>query len=432
MALQLDPLVDIPGTLIKQQDADAQTTQAGVLQASQNLKQMEYNRQVGKEDQLQQMMPQLLQKYRSGDQSAFMQIAQLNPKMAETLLQMDDTNSQVSLRSIEVKKAQQEIVQQAKAQKLASYTKELAVLSGLQSNLSGIESPAEKTKVLSKYRDQAKAMGIDVPPLLKGDWTPEMDKDIQNLSTLGNAMVKSLQTPEPYTLGPGEKRFDANNRLVADNPKNEPIKVAQNETLVDPNTMKPLYSNGSTPQQDNDTAKQDAANALNAVDKAINFMGGGDASGNPNPILGNNPSLEQRVNAAGEKGKGSGGLGWAQLTSWIQSSDAGTLKSIIDTVNSETAIDTLKQMKAQSKTGSSGMGALSEKELDLLLSKVTSLKVGMDPKVLANNLLEIRQHWQHIQNQLDISQSDEVKNARPDDAKPKKVLTFDPATGELK
>jgi hypothetical protein len=67
-------------------------------------------------------------------------------------------------------------------------------------------------------------------------------------------------------------------------------------------------------------------------------------------------------------------------------------------LNSEKAIGTLEELKSQSRTGATGFGALSEKELTLLLNKTRAL----DPtdKMFKENLQVVMDGWSKIRKQV--------------------------------
>jgi hypothetical protein len=83
------------------------------------------------------------------------------------------------------------------------------------------------------------------------------------------------------------------------------------------------------------------------------------------------------------------------LAANIPWTDQRSLKNLVSSLNSDKAIGTLQDLKAQSKTGATGFGALNTKELQLVLDKTRSL----DPsdKMFKENLLTVMEGWQKIQ-----------------------------------
>jgi hypothetical protein len=84
--------------------------------------------------------------------------------------------------------------------------------------------------------------------------------------------------------------------------------------------------------------------------------------------------------------------------SMIPWSDAKALKNLVSSLNSEKALQTLESLKSQSRTGATGFGALSEKELQIILDKTRSL----DPtdKMFKENLTVIVEGWKKLKTQM--------------------------------
>ena len=100
------------------------------------------------------------------------------------------------------------------------------------------------------------------------------------------------------------------------------------------------------------------------------------------------------------------------MSSFIPFTDAKSLKNLVSSLNSAKAIQTLEQLKTQSRTGATGFGALSEKELQLLLDKTRSL----DPadKMFKENLTVVMQGWKKIKEGVRKSREDlQGKKADP-------------------
>jgi len=92
-----------------------------------------------------------------------------------------------------------------------------------------------------------------------------------------------------------------------------------------------------------------------------------------------------------------GGLNQA-VSSVIPWTDAKALNNLVSSLNSEKAIGTLEELKSQSRTGATGFGALSEKELALLLNKTRAL----DPtdKLFKENLGVVMDGWSKVRKQV--------------------------------
>lgn len=92
-----------------------------------------------------------------------------------------------------------------------------------------------------------------------------------------------------------------------------------------------------------------------------------------------------------------GGINQA-VSSAIPWTDSKALSNLVSSLNSEKAIGTLEELKSQSRTGATGFGALSEKELALILNKTRAL----DPtdKMFKENLGVVMDGWSKIRKQV--------------------------------
>ena len=76
-------------------------------------------------------------------------------------------------------------------------------------------------------------------------------------------------------------------------------------------------------------------------------------------------------------------------------SPAGKIRSLVNQLGSPIAIDALTRLKESSKTGASGFGALSEKELTLLIDQLGRLDPDTtSPDIFRTNVLRIRDLYQ--------------------------------------
>ena len=82
------------------------------------------------------------------------------------------------------------------------------------------------------------------------------------------------------------------------------------------------------------------------------------------------------------------------LFSWIPASEEKSVANAVKTIEASVAFDKLEDMRKSSKLGASGLGALSEKELDLLKADIASL----DPtsRDFKRNLMKVRKRYQRI------------------------------------
>lgn len=113
-------------------------------------------------------------------------------------------------------------------------------------------------------------------------------------------------------------------------------------------------------------------------------------------------SLDTALNAADKAlklapGSFAGATSQALLSS-IPWTDAKSLNNLVSTLQSEKVMGTLEQLKSQSRTGATGFGSLTEKELTLLMNRITSL----DPtdKMFKENLTTVMEEWKKVQQKV--------------------------------
>jgi|GEM_PF-5796577 len=87
-----------------------------------------------------------------------------------------------------------------------------------------------------------------------------------------------------------------------------------------------------------------------------------------------------------------GGTGWSSLLSGIPTTSAKRLQSELSPVFGNLAFDRLQQMRDESPTGGA-VGQVSERELDLLASTVTSLDTAVDLPTFLDRLDTIERHF---------------------------------------
>lgn len=85
--------------------------------------------------------------------------------------------------------------------------------------------------------------------------------------------------------------------------------------------------------------------------------------------------------------------GPGSLTKILPGSFAKNLESVLTTVESIVGLEKIGEMKAQSRTGATGFGQLSIRELDLLVAAKGSLKQAQSPGQLRKHLTAIRKHY---------------------------------------
>lgn len=82
-------------------------------------------------------------------------------------------------------------------------------------------------------------------------------------------------------------------------------------------------------------------------------------------------------------------------TGGVKGTDAYTLARQLDTIKGNLGFDRLQQMREESKTGGA-LGQVSNIELGLLTSSLTSLDAGLKPDQLRRNLAKVQKHYQNF------------------------------------
>lgn len=100
-----------------------------------------------------------------------------------------------------------------------------------------------------------------------------------------------------------------------------------------------------------------------------------------------------------DSGLFSSGFG-SGLASSIGGTTATDLKGVIDSIKSDEAIGTLMKLKSESKTGASGFGVLSDKELNVIQSAVASLDQSQSDAQLKKSLDLIASKYDKIKSTI--------------------------------
>lgn len=87
-----------------------------------------------------------------------------------------------------------------------------------------------------------------------------------------------------------------------------------------------------------------------------------------------------------------GGTGYESLMAALPMSDARALESALSPIKANLAFERLQEMRDESKTGGA-LGAVSERELDLLSSAVSSLDTGVSQEQFLSSLDAIERHF---------------------------------------
>lgn len=132
-----------------------------------------------------------------------------------------------------------------------------------------------------------------------------------------------------------------------------------------------------------DAAKDKATEKQQAVDTARNAALAS--------IDDTSSALDELIDPQGNLKSGVGGaVGFDRLRSVIPGTSAADAKARIDRLQSRLTIDLLGEMKRQSRTGASGFGALSEKELAVLQNAAARLGTSQSDESFRQALVDIR------------------------------------------
>jgi hypothetical protein len=102
-------------------------------------------------------------------------------------------------------------------------------------------------------------------------------------------------------------------------------------------------------------------------------------------------ALDELLDPHGQLKPGVGGaVGWDSVMSRIPGTSAADARARIDRLQSRLTIDLLGEMKRQSRTGASGFGALSEKELAVLQSAAARLGTSQSDESFRQALADVR------------------------------------------
>ena len=114
------------------------------------------------------------------------------------------------------------------------------------------------------------------------------------------------------------------------------------------------------------------------------------------------------------------------IVGFLPQTDGFDLQAKIDTIEANLAFDRLDEMRAASKTGGA-LGAVSEKELLLLKSSITSLNRLQSAGELANGLEKVYTHYSRFIDALAAARQKQMGAINP--AAAEEEWDYDPATG---
>ena len=124
-------------------------------------------------------------------------------------------------------------------------------------------------------------------------------------------------------------------------------------------------------------------------------------------------SEAQRLKGKGPDGEAVGGVEYL-LLSTLPETDARLLKSKVKTIQANLAFDKLDQMKRNSSTGASGLGQVSNLELDLLKAAIGALDPMLGVEAFNDQVVLIAKHYNRFKQAL-LEQADYVTDPKTGD-----------------
>jgi hypothetical protein len=93
------------------------------------------------------------------------------------------------------------------------------------------------------------------------------------------------------------------------------------------------------------------------------------------------------------------------ISAWTENFplDARALSNVVTSLKSQKTIDLINQMKQASKTGATGFGSVTEKELDLLQSDI--VKLDQRSPTFKEDLQRLQTTWTNLQNKIKSQQA---------------------------
>lgn len=102
---------------------------------------------------------------------------------------------------------------------------------------------------------------------------------------------------------------------------------------------------------------------------------------------------------------------WISATTENLPTDAMALKDTVTALNSQKTIDLISRMKQQSKTGATGFGSVTEKELDLLQSDI--VKLNYRSPTFKADLKRVEDKWKEIITKIETEKAQKGSSAAP-------------------
>jgi hypothetical protein len=226
-----------------------------------------------------------------------------------------------------------------------------------------------------------------------------------------DARLNKMSTSAPTTvINTGD--IGAGDRPIVDKPSKDYQRVWSPETGT--YTDQPIPGSAAATERETQAEKTEksaslewknwegtADNAMDSVDKALDY-------------------IEENPAATGY---------WANFN--IKGSPAYNLEQLMLPIKSKVALGNLGALKKQSATGASGFGALSEKELALIMGTEGSFDTGLDPAILIDNLRAYKSLMEKVKSdpQAFGFNPGEMMQMKPSGSGTSKRKIYNPATG---
>ena len=250
------------------------------------------------------------------------------------------------------------------------------------------------------------------------EWTEKYKKELTRLTTKEGSTSETERLIDSLDLPP-EKANELRFRIIEQKIKGSPSEFQKllNESNLSPEQKQKLTNDRLTALASNDPTgvknltaqiaqvtletkqnklEQDRKAQKEATNQGINKLLSVEAD-----IDNSLGTAAKALNLAPENFLQASGQALLKNIPW---SDAKAINNLVSSLNSDKALATLNELKAQSRTGATGFGALNTKELQLILDKTRAL----DPtdKMFKDNLAVVINGWQRIRNQAQTSRID--------------------------
>lgn len=278
------------------------------------------------------------------------------------------------------------------------------VLEGLQEGVQslqqgqnqGIDSALKRAQLLAQIQNQPLDMQVKNAELAKlGTETSKADMELENMKKWGNPTPAplgggtpslGLTAPSLGQTAPSVAPVDTQNQyIVVPDPATGTYKQVPNKNFMSSMDQKKaayidakLAETAQKNKEESDRKEQNAEDLKTSASDAIGTIEKVKAGSKYFGPLGELPSAAAPSSLVGEYGK---------RADW---------ESNINKLLSGRVIDIMTKMKQASKTGATGFGQLSEKELQVLQNASTALNKKLDPKTALGYLNDLEGTYQKV------------------------------------